>query len=176
MSLHTRREAPATSRPGWAQPCHCSGGGRTRPGPSAGRRWARVSQPHRPLLPRASPWGQSGWGEPRPAPQAWTPGGWALPDAPASTHLLLCWPLMVGPPTAAHPRSAWPPAGLTTSCVWLPPPDTPTQHPAAAEDGAAGGGTHGALTPSTLRKTWVPALRHIVSCASRSLMAPKPAC
>ena len=60
--------------------------------------------------------------------QAWTPGVWALPDAPASTHLLLCWLLMVGPPTAAHPRLAWPPAGLATSCARSPPSRHP--HPA----------------------------------------------
>lgn len=112
--------------------------------------------------------------------QACTPGldsgGVGSPRRPRQHPPPLVLALMVGPPTAAHPRSAWPPAGLATSCVWSPPPDTPTQHPAAAEDGAAGGVTHGALTPSTLRKTWVPALRHIVNCASRSLMAPKPAC
>lgn len=115
LGLPARQEAPATSRPGWAQPRHCSERGLLCTGPSVGRRWARVSRPHWLLLPRASPWGHSrsrAEGERQARSPGLGPRGVGSPRGPCSTHPLLCWPLVLGPPTAAHPRLAWPPAGL----------------------------------------------------------------
>lgn len=44
---------------------------------------------------------------------------------------------MAGPPTAAHPRLAWPPAGLATSCARSPP----SRHPHPARGSCRGRGS-----------------------------------